>query len=100
MSMDPGAMQQLLSQQLQPPQGATAGGGMGGPQMQGSTATPVGITAQVMQKMMLMKALQAQQPQPRLPGMPPPQPIQQANPALQQTNPMMQQQPLPGAQNV
>jgi hypothetical protein len=94
MSMDPGAMQQLLSQQLQQPQGA----GGPAPQMQGSTATPVGIGAQVMQKLMLMKALQGQPPQPQLPGMPPP--IQQANPALQQTNPMMQQQPLPGAQNV
>lgn len=97
MSMDPGAMQQMLAQTLQQPQGAMAGGGMAGPQMQGSTATPVGIGAQVAQKLMLMKALQGQQAPPRLPGMP--QPIAQANPALQQTNPMMQQQPLPGAQN-
>lgn len=58
MAIDPGTMQQMLMQKLaQPPQGATAGGGAAGPQMQGNTATPGGIGAQVAQKLMLMQAL-------------------------------------------
>ena len=87
MSMDPGAMQQLLSQQLQQP-APTAGGGMAGPQMQGNMATPIGIGGQIAQKIMLMKALQqgqAQQPQ--------------INQAIQQMNPMAPPNPTPGAQN-
>lgn len=81
MSMDPGMMQQMLAQGLSGASQASA---------------PVGSAAQLVQKVMLMKALQGQQPpQPK-----PLPPISQANPLLQQTNPMMQQQPLPGAQNV
>lgn len=58
MAMDPGTMQQMLMQKLaQGPQDSTAGGGVGGPQMQGNTATPGGIGNQVAQKLMLMQAL-------------------------------------------
>jgi hypothetical protein len=62
MAMDPGTMQQMLMQKLQQqPQSASAGGGFGSPPMQGNTATPGGIGAQVAQKLMLMKALQNSQ---------------------------------------
>lgn len=86
MSMDPGAMQQLLSQQLQQP-APVAGGGMGGPPMQGNMGTPIGIGGQIAQKIMLMKALQQSQGQPQI------------NQAIQQMNPMAPPNPTPGAQN-
>ena len=82
MSMDPGTMQQMLMQRLQQsPQGATAGGGAAGPMMQGNTGTPMGISAQVAQKIMLMKALQGQQQ------------TQQANAMLPGTNAMIAHDP-------
>lgn len=55
MSMDPAMMQQLLASKLQQP--GTAGGGQGGPQMMGQMS-PMNAGAQLMQKVMLMKALQ------------------------------------------
>lgn len=82
MSVDPGTMQRMLAQGLQQPQGASYGGGGAGPQMQGSTATPGGIGAQVAQKLMLMKALQA-----------PNTPQQQATSMLPQTNAMIGNDP-------
>lgn len=94
MSMDPGMMQQMLAMGLQ---GNGQGASVGGQQPQTGA---LGAGAQLVQKIMLMKALQAQQPpRPALPGQPP-QPIAQANPALQQMQPMAPPQPIPGAQNV
>jgi hypothetical protein len=88
-------IQQMLSQGLQQgPQAGVAGGGLGGPQMQGSVS-PMNASANLMQKIMLMKALQGQHP-PQPPAAPP-QPPAQPNPALQQMNPPPQ--PVPGAQN-
>lgn len=61
MSMDPGTMQQLLMQKLQQPaQAGTAGGGQGGPQMQGQVS-PMNAAATLAQKAMLVRALQGQQ---------------------------------------
>lgn len=62
MSMDPTTMQQLLVQQLgsNPGRPGTVGGGSAGPQMQGQTGA-ANLTAQIMQKAMLMKALQSNQ---------------------------------------
>lgn len=61
-SMDPSMIQSLLVQQLGQgrQQPGTAGGGMAGPQMQGQTSG-ANLTAQVLQKAMLMKALQSNQ---------------------------------------
>jgi hypothetical protein len=61
MSIDPGTLQQMLAQQLmQPPQQpAPVGGGGAGPQMQGQT-TPQNATAQMIQKILAMKAMQNQ----------------------------------------
>lgn len=84
MAMDPGTMQQMLMQKLaQGPQDSTAGGGAGGPQMQGNTATPGGIGAQVAQKLMLMQALHNS----------PAGQQQQANAMLPKTNAMIGQDP-------
>lgn len=62
MAIDPGTMQQLLAQKLmQSPQApAPVGGGGAGPQMQGQT-TPQNATAQMIQKIMAMKAMQGMQ---------------------------------------
>src|SRR5271154_1739506 len=80
MSMDPSMIQQLLMQRLQQP--GSAGGGMGGPQMQGGI-TPQNMAAQLAQKAMLVRALQgAQQRQQQ--GV--------ANNMLPGTNQMMQNQ--------
>lgn len=89
MSMDPGMMQQMLAMGLQG-QGQAQGGAQQVP------VSPLGASAQLVQKIMLMKALQGQQPQ----RPPAPQPIAQANPALQQMQPMAPPTPIPGAQNV
>lgn len=64
MAIDPGTMQQLLAQRLmQPPQQpAPVGGGGAGPQMQGQT-TPQNATAQMIQKILAMKAMQQGQQQ-------------------------------------
>lgn len=63
MSMDPGMMQQMLAQRLQQsPQDTSFGGGAAGPQMQGQIGAG-GAAAQLVQKVMLMKALQGQQQQ-------------------------------------
>lgn len=78
MSMDSQAIQQLLMQRLQQP--GTQGGGPGNPQMQG-TMTPGNAAAQIMQKVMLMKALQSRQNQ------------QQANAMLPGTNAQIAQNP-------
>lgn len=62
MAIDPGTMQQMLAQKLMqsPQQPAPVGGGGAGPQMQGQT-TPQNATAQLIQKIMQMKAMQGQQ---------------------------------------
>jgi hypothetical protein len=62
MAIDPGTMQQMLAQHLmQPPQQpAPVGGGQAGPQMQGQTS-PMNAGAQLMQKILAMKAMQNQQ---------------------------------------
>jgi hypothetical protein len=95
MSTNPNAMQMMLAQQLmQQPQPQSAGGGMGGPQMQGQTS-PLNAGAQLAQKLMLMRALQGQHQQ------------QQANSMLPQTNQQIAQDPtmaalqnpMPGAPN-
>jgi hypothetical protein len=84
MSMPPELMQQLLMQRLQQPVGGmpTAGGGNAGPLMQGHV-TPANAASQLMQKIMLMRALQN-----------PPQSFQQrqANRMLPQTNATMNAQ--------
>lgn len=99
MAIDPGTMQQMLMARLaQGPQGGAQGGG-GGPQMQGQI-DPQNAASSMVQKAMLMRALQAPQIQQRqaqgmLPGtnammaqapaVPPPQlPVPQmpANPAI------------------
>jgi hypothetical protein len=90
MSMDPATMQQMLTQSLiqQPPQAGAYGGGAAGPQMQGSIS-PVNAAANLTQKLMLMKALQAgQQRQQQV----------QANSMLPGTQNMVNQQ-LPGMTN-
>lgn len=79
------AMQQLLMQKLQQnPSAGFAGGGQGGPQMQGSI-TPQNAAATLMQKAMLVKALQnhAQSQQ-----------AQQATAMIPQTQSMMAQNQL------
>jgi hypothetical protein len=82
MSIDPGTMQQMLMQQLQQgPQAGTAGGGMGGPQMQGQVS-PMNAASSLVQKVMLMRALN----QPAIQQ-------QQANAMLPKTNSMMAQDP-------
>lgn len=59
MAIDPGTMQQMLAQKLmQPPQQPAPVGA--GPQMQGQT-TPQNATAQLIQKVMAMKAAQGMQ---------------------------------------
>jgi hypothetical protein len=56
--MDPTMIQQMLTQQLQQvPQASSFGGGSGGPQMQGRIS-PMDGAAQLVQKVMLMRALQ------------------------------------------
>lgn len=92
MSMDPGMMQQMLTSSLsQQPQ--TVGGGGAGPQMQGQTS-PMGAGAQLVQKIMLMKALQDA---PQTPGGATGQQQRAANamiPGTQaMTNPAMSQNP-------
>lgn len=86
MSMDPGMMSQMLAQKLaQPAQAGTAGGGQGGPQMQGSVS-PENAAATLVQKAMLIRALN---------GQPSPQQMmqqRQANAMLPQTNAMVQGQ--------
>lgn len=58
MSMDPGMISRMLASRLQQgPQGATAGGGAAGPAMQGQIS-PANAAASIVQKIMLMKALQ------------------------------------------
>lgn len=89
MSMDPGTMQQMLAMGLQGQGGQSVGG-------QQSQSSPMQAGAQLVQKIMLMRALQGQQP----PHPPQAGPIAQANPALQQVNPMAPPIPVPGAQNV
>lgn len=79
-------MQQMLAQAMQQPQGATAGGGMGGPQIQSQTS-PMNAAAQLAQKAMLVRALTAPQMQQR-----------QAQGMLPQTQAMMAQSPLPNPQ--
>lgn len=71
MSMDPSMIQQMLSQRLQP---GTAGG------MQGQTS-PTNAAAQLVQKALLVRALQQPQMQ-----------QQQANSMLPKTNAMIQGQ--------
>lgn len=89
MSMDPGTMQAMLAMGLQGGQGQSVGG-------QQPQTSPLGAGAQLVQKIMLMRALQGQQP----PKPPAPGPIAQANPALQQVNPMAPATAVPGMQNV
>jgi hypothetical protein len=58
MSMDPAAIQQILMQKLaQGGSPSPVGGGNAGPAMQGTT-TPMNAAAQLVQKAMLIKALQ------------------------------------------
>lgn len=96
MSMDPQAIQQLLMQRLQQP--GMAGGGGGGPQMQGAMSAP-NAAAQLAQKVMLMKALQARAQQGRANSMMPATNAQIARDpqmlSLQQPPPMMQAPPMP-----
>lgn len=87
MSMDPGTMQQMLMQRLQQPaQAGTAGGGQGGPQMQGQVS-PMNAAATLAQKAMLVRALQG--------GANPQQMMQQhqANTMLPGTNAQMANDP-------
>jgi hypothetical protein len=70
MAIDPGTMQQMLAQKLmQGPQQASAGGGGSGPQMQANQSGPVAGAAQVLQKILAMKALQQGQQQQQAQGM-------------------------------
>lgn len=78
-------MQAMLAQAMQQ-QPQTAGGGAGGPQMQGQTS-PLNAAAQLAQKAMLVRALTAPQRQ-----------QQQAQGMLPQTQAMMGQAPLPNPQ--
>jgi hypothetical protein len=89
MSMDPGMMQQILAQ-------AMSGGGQQQPAMGGMVpqVSPLQAGADLARKAMLISALRQTPQQPR------PQPIAQANPALQQMNPMTPPNPTPGMQNV
>jgi hypothetical protein len=89
MSMPPGIMQQLLMQRLQQPTGGmpTAGGGNAGPLMQGHIS-PTNAASQLMQKIMLMKALQNA---PQTPGGATGGQQRQANAMLPQTNALMAQ---------
>ena len=102
MSMDPGLIRLMLAQGLtQGPQSATFGGDGAGPQMQ-SQVSPLGASANLMQKLMLMRALQqrpGQQPPP-----PQPQPVGPGGFPLPMGTPVpqtMNAQPVPtyGAQN-
>lgn len=63
MSANPQAMAQMLAMQL--------GGNQSAGGMQGQNSGPMGAAGQLVQKIMLMKALQQGQPQPPQPGMPP-----------------------------
>lgn len=93
MSMDPGTMQQMLMQKLQQgPQAGTAGGGQGGPQMQGSIS-PMNAASTLSQKAMLMRSLQGQSAQPQQPPLLQMYQQHQANSMLPGTNAMMAQDP-------
>jgi hypothetical protein len=84
MSADPNLMRYMLMQQLmQPKQTAAYGGGMAGPQMQ-AQQSPLGGASNVVQKLMLMRALQGQSPQGQIPAPatgPVPLPMQTPAPA-------------------
>jgi hypothetical protein len=100
MSASPGAMQALLAQQLmQGPTAGTMGGGIGGPQMQGSI-TPMNGAANMAQKIMLMRALQQQAPQQQpSPQQQIPQPQPNTMGGVNGIPQQMNQQPLPGGSN-
>lgn len=91
MSMDPGMMQQMLAMGLQ---GNGQGASVGGQQPQ---TNALGAGAQLVQKLMLMKALQQQQ-RPPVPGAPPQ--VQGPPPQLQPPAQPVPPMPQPGAPSV
>lgn len=86
MSANPQAMAQMLATQL--------GGGQSVGGMQGQNSGPMGAAGQLVQKIMLMKALQQGQP-PQQPGMPP---VPAQLPGAM-APPQMNQLPMPGGTN-